>query len=72
VKNWGPATVASNYSRTRQNGMTIHRLAAPALIAQFKAASQSVIAEWKSRSGAQGQAILEQFLAAHGNATGPG
>jgi len=67
----GSGAVASNYARARQYGMTIHRQAAPALIAQFKAASRSAIAEWKSRSGAQGQAILEEFLAAHGNATGP-
>ena len=63
--------VASSYARMRQNGMTIHREVAPALVAQFKAASQSVIAEWRSRSGAQRQAILEQFLAAHGSPTGP-
>lgn len=60
--------IASNYARMRDNGMTIHRQIAPALVGRFRTAAQSVIAEWRSRSGAQGQAILDPFLAARGNA----
>src|SRR5208283_3404463 len=61
--------IANNYARMRDNGMTIHRQIAPALGGKFKAAAQSVIAEWRSRSGRQGQAILDRFLAVRGGAS---
>jgi TRAP-type C4-dicarboxylate transport system substrate-binding protein len=62
--------IADNYARMRGNGMTIHREIAPALTGKFSAASQSVIAQWRSKSGAEGQAILDRFLEARGSATG--
>lgn len=62
--------IADNYARMRDNGMTIHREIAPALIGKFRGASESVIAQWRSRSGAEGQAILDRFLDAREGASG--
>ena len=53
--------LAKNYERMRENGMTITREVSPALAAKFKAAAQTAIAEWETKSGAEGREILERF-----------
>ena len=53
--------LAKNYERMRENGMTITREASPALVAKFKAAAQTAIAEWEAKVGAEGREVLERF-----------
>jgi TRAP-type C4-dicarboxylate transport system substrate-binding protein len=53
--------LAKNYERMRENGMTITRDVSPELAAKFKTAAQHAIAEWETKSGAEGREVLERF-----------
>jgi TRAP-type C4-dicarboxylate transport system substrate-binding protein len=53
--------LAKNYERMRENGMTITREMSPALAAKFKAAAQAAIADWETKTGADGREVLERF-----------
>jgi TRAP-type C4-dicarboxylate transport system substrate-binding protein len=53
--------LAKNYERMRENGMTITRDVSPELAAKFKTAAQHAIAEWETKTGAEGREVLERF-----------